>query len=92
MPIEDVAKQVTMEDIRNEVAKIKATLVEAVDDGIRSALRAVKQGRHAAEDAIDDAKHAVRKNPAQAVGVVFLAGVVAGCLVGWMATRRQDET
>jgi hypothetical protein len=31
-------------------------VTEAVDDGVQSALRAVKQGRDAADDAIHDAR------------------------------------
>jgi ElaB/YqjD/DUF883 family membrane-anchored ribosome-binding protein len=62
---------------------------DAVDDGVRSALRSVKQGRNAAEDAIDDAKKAVKQNPLEAVGIVFAAGVLVGCLAAWVGSRRS---
>jgi ElaB/YqjD/DUF883 family membrane-anchored ribosome-binding protein len=79
----------TVEDVLREVSKIKSIVEDAVDDGLRSALRAVKQGRHAAEDAIDDAKSAVKQNPLEAVGIVFAAGLLVGCLAAWIGRRRS---
>ena len=82
-------KTPTVEDVLREVSKIKSVVYEAVDDGVQSALRAIKQGRVAAEDAIDDARHAVKRNPLQAVGVVFGAGVMIGGFLTWMGLRRR---
>lgn len=79
----------TLEDVLKEVSRIRSVVTEAVDDGFKSAVRAVKQGRNAAEDAIDDARRVVRKNPFEAVGIVFAAGVVTGFLVGWLGMRRR---
>jgi hypothetical protein len=31
----------------------------------------------------------VRRNPLEAMGVCFAAGVVTGCLVTWLASRRR---
>jgi ElaB/YqjD/DUF883 family membrane-anchored ribosome-binding protein len=90
MRTEELEKPATVDEIRNEVAKIKAVLAEAVDDGVRSALRTMKQGRYAAEDAIQDAKQVVRKNPFESVGVVFVTGLLAGGLIGWMASRCKE--
>ena len=78
----------TVEDVLKEVTRIRETVTEAVDDGVKSAVRALKQGRHAAEDAIDDARHTVKQNPLQSVGLVFVIGVLAGWLVS-MAGRRR---
>jgi ElaB/YqjD/DUF883 family membrane-anchored ribosome-binding protein len=78
----------TVEDVVREVSKIRSTVTEAVDDGVKSAVRAIKQGRDAAEDVIDDARHSVRRNPFKAVGVVFAIGVLAGCLLSLMGRRR----
>lgn len=78
----------TVEDVVREVSKIRSTVTEAVDDGMKSAVRAIKQGRDAAEDVIDDARHSVRRNPFKAVGVVFAIGVLAGCLLSLMGRRR----
>jgi ElaB/YqjD/DUF883 family membrane-anchored ribosome-binding protein len=78
----------TVEDVLKEVSRIRETVTEAVDDGVKSAVRALKQGRHAAEDAIDDARHTVKQNPLQSIGLVFVIGVLAGWLVS-MAGRRR---
>ncbi len=78
----------TVEDVLKEVTRIRETVTEAVDDGVKSAVRALKQGRHAAEDAIDDARHTVKQNPLQSVGLVFVVGVLAGWVVS-MAGRRR---
>jgi ElaB/YqjD/DUF883 family membrane-anchored ribosome-binding protein len=82
-------KPATVEDLMNEASKIKSAVTDAVDDGIKSALRAIKQGRDTAEDAIDDAKRAVKRNPLQAIGIFFAAGVVTGCVVTCLGFRRR---
>ena len=78
----------TVEDVLHEVSKIRTTVTEAVDDGVKSAVRALKQGRDAAEDVIDDARRTVKRNPLQAVGVVFAAGVLVGCVLTMIGRRR----
>jgi ElaB/YqjD/DUF883 family membrane-anchored ribosome-binding protein len=60
-----------------------------VDDGVQSALRAVKQGRDVAEDAIYDARHAIKRNPFQAMGIVFAVGVALGSLCTLLSMRRD---
>lgn len=93
MTLDKLEKPATMDDVLHEVSRIKTVITDAVDDGVRSALRAIKHGRHAAEDAIDDAiddaRHAVKQKPLEAVGIFFVAGVVTGCLVTWIASRRR---
>jgi len=90
MDMEILEKQAAaVEDVLREVSKIKSIVKDAVDDGVRSALRTVKQGRDAAEDAIEDAKKAVKRNPLEAVGIVFAAGVLIGCLAAWVGSRRS---
>jgi ElaB/YqjD/DUF883 family membrane-anchored ribosome-binding protein len=89
MAVEILEKSPAVEDVLREVSKIKSMVAEAVEDGVESALRAIKQGRYAAEDAIHDARHAVRQNPFQAMGVVFGAGVMIGGLVTWLGSRRR---
>jgi ElaB/YqjD/DUF883 family membrane-anchored ribosome-binding protein len=87
---ETLAKAAKVEEVLHDAAKFKETVTEAVEEGVRVAMRAIKQGRHAAEDALDDARHAVRKNPFEAVGIVFAAGVLIGALVCWLAAPRRN--
>jgi ElaB/YqjD/DUF883 family membrane-anchored ribosome-binding protein len=90
MPTTDIVEiPAVVEDALREVSRIKSVVTEAVEDGVRSALKAIKQGREAAEDAIGDARHTVRRRPFQAVGIVFAAGIVAGSLLTWLAARRR---
>ena len=89
MGMELLEKQATLEDVLREVSKIKSIVKDSVDDGVRSALQTVRRGREFAEDTLDDAKRAVKQNPVEAVGIVFAAGVVAGCLAAWIGMRRS---
>jgi ElaB/YqjD/DUF883 family membrane-anchored ribosome-binding protein len=82
-------KPVTAEEALREVSRIKSLVTEAVEDGVRTALRAIKRGRYAAEDAIDDAKHSVKQQPLQAVGIVFAAGILIGSALTMVAMRRR---
>jgi len=78
-----------VEDALDEAAKIKSMVADAVEDGVRTALKAIKQGRHVAEDMIGEARHATRQKPFQALSIVFAAGVVAGGLLTWIGSRRR---
>ena len=64
-------------------------VAEAVEDGVRTAMKAIKQGRYAAEDVIQEAKHTVKQKPFQAIGVVFAVGVLTGGLLAWIGSRRS---
>ncbi len=82
-------KPATVEDARREVAKIRSIVTDAVEDGVRSARQAIKHGRNAAEDVIEEAQHTVKQRPLQAMGLVFAAGVLAGSLLGSIEFRRR---
>jgi ElaB/YqjD/DUF883 family membrane-anchored ribosome-binding protein len=72
-----------------EVYKIRSMVTDAVEDGVRSASQAIRHGRYAAEDAIEEAKHTVKQRPLQAMGTVFAAGVLAGTFLTWIGYRRH---
>ncbi|HWE84562.1 MAG TPA: hypothetical protein VG267_06430 [Terracidiphilus sp.] len=78
-----------VDDLLQEVSRIKSVVTDAVEDGFKSALKTVKQGRAAAEDAIDDARHAVKRNPLQALGIAFAIGVALGGLAFWGSSSRR---
>jgi ElaB/YqjD/DUF883 family membrane-anchored ribosome-binding protein len=89
MPPEILEKVGSVDDVLREVSKIKSIITDAVEDGVKSAVHALKKGRHAAEDAIDDARHTVKQRPFQAMGVVFAAGFLTGSILGWLGSRRR---
>jgi ElaB/YqjD/DUF883 family membrane-anchored ribosome-binding protein len=88
--MEKFEKSATVEDILRDLSRIKSVVADAVDDGVRSAVRKIKQGRDVADDAIFDAKRAVRQNPLQSMGIVFAAGVMTGALAAWLGSRRNS--
>jgi len=79
----------SVEDVYREVSRIKAVVSEAVEDGVRSAVKAIKQGRHTAEDVLDDAKHKIKQRPFDAMGIVFAVGVLTGACLTWAGSRRS---
>ncbi len=89
MPIDVFDKPATVDDVFREVSRVKSLVADAVDDGVKSAIKAIKNGRYAAEDVLDEAKHAVKKRPFEAIGIVFAAGVVTGSFLTWIGSRRR---
>jgi ElaB/YqjD/DUF883 family membrane-anchored ribosome-binding protein len=93
-------KQATVEEILREVSRLKTVVAEAVEDGVESALRAVKQGREVAEDGVHSALRAVRKGQSIAEDAIHdartaikrnplqAAGIVlaAGVVIGGLFT------
>ena len=70
------------------VGRVKEVAAEVVEDGINTAKRAVKQGRRAAEDWVDDAEYQVKKHPLSAVGVSFGIGMGLGAVIGMLLARN----
>ena len=89
MPADLLEKPVTAEDALREVSKIRSIVKDAVEDGVRSASQAIRHGRYAAEDAIEEAKHTVKQRPLQAMGIAFAAGVLVGGFLTWIGFRRR---
>jgi len=82
-------KPASVDEVLREVSRIRSVVTDAVDDGVRSALRAAKQGKEFAEDTIHDARHAIKRNPLRAVGIVFAAGIAIGSLITLMVHSRD---
>jgi ElaB/YqjD/DUF883 family membrane-anchored ribosome-binding protein len=70
------------------VGRAKEAVADAVEDGISTAKRAVKQGRRAAEDLIDDAEYQVKQHPMSALGVSFGIGLGLGAVIGVLLVRN----
>ena len=86
---EFLEKPATVDEVLREVSRIKSVVTEAAEQGVRSALRAAKQGREFAGDKIDDARYAIKRNPLQAAGIVFAVGVVIGTIVTLICYPRD---
>ena len=89
MPADMLEKQATVEGAPREVSKIRSVVADTVEDGVRSARQAIKHGRYAAEDVIEEAQHTVKQRPLQAMGIVFAAGVLTGGFLAWIGFRRR---
>jgi ElaB/YqjD/DUF883 family membrane-anchored ribosome-binding protein len=71
-----------------EVRRVKESVVDVVDDGINAAKRAVRKGRRAAEDLIDDAEYKVKQHPMKALGVCLGIGLGLGAVIGVFLGRN----
>jgi len=60
---------------------------DAVEDGVGRARRAIKRGRYAAEDLMDETVHTIKQHPLQTVGVTLGLALGTGFLLGWAASR-----
>ena len=85
----DLLNNTTVEDVIREVGRLREVVTDAVEDGVKTAVKAMKQGRDVAGDAIDDAKRKVKQRPLEAVGVVFAAGILTGAFLTWISSRRS---
>ena len=71
-----------------EVKRVKEAVADAVDNGIVAAKRAVKQGRRAAEDLVDDAEYRIKQRPFSALGVTLGIGMGLGAAIGVLLARN----
>jgi len=82
-------KAAKVEDTVRGASKIRSMVTDVVEDGVRSANQAIRHGRYAAEDTLEEVKHTVKQRPFEAVGVAFAAGVLAGGLLTWIGLRKR---
>lgn len=76
--------------ISHEARLLKSVAEDAIEDGVHAAKRAVKSIQRRIEefgDLKDEAIHQVKRQPLQAVGAAFGAGLALGLAVGWIACR-----
>jgi ElaB/YqjD/DUF883 family membrane-anchored ribosome-binding protein len=71
-----------------EVKRVKEAVADAVDNGVVAAKRAVKQGRRAAEDLVDDAEYRIKQRPFSALGASFGIGIGLGAAIGVLLARN----
>ena len=78
-----------LENAVREVSKVRTIVADTLEQGVRSASHAIRHGRRAVEDAVEEVKHTVKRRPFEAVGLAFAAGALAGGLLIWMGLRRR---
>ena len=83
-------KDTPLEDAVREVSKVRTIVADTVEEGIRSASQAIRRGRHAAEDAIEEVRHTVKQRPFESVGLAFAAGALAGGFLIWIGLHRRS--
>jgi ElaB/YqjD/DUF883 family membrane-anchored ribosome-binding protein len=76
------------DQLEAEVKRVKEAVAGAVDNSIVAAKRAVKQGRRAAEDLVDDAEYQIKQRPFSALGVSFGIGMGLGAAIGVLLARN----
>ena len=90
MPVAELLEKApSVDEVLREVSRLKTTVTQAVEDGFKTAVKAVEQGRQVTEDMIDDGKRMMRRKPVQSAGVIFAAGMLTGALISWIACRRD---
>jgi ElaB/YqjD/DUF883 family membrane-anchored ribosome-binding protein len=90
MQTEMLEKTIEVRDqLGAEVKRVKEAVADAVDNSVVAARRAVKQGRRAAEDLVDDAEYRVKQHPFSALGVSFGIGMGLGAAIGALLARNS---
>ncbi|HEX4948153.1 MAG TPA: hypothetical protein VFZ34_15885 [Blastocatellia bacterium] len=75
-----------------EAERMKERMTHAVEDTVKAAKRAAKQGRYAVEDLVDEAAHTVKRHPLQSVGWTLGVGFAIGTLFGLALSRMKFPT
>ncbi|HEX5084330.1 MAG TPA: hypothetical protein VFY40_19980 [Blastocatellia bacterium] len=89
MQAEILEKTMEVRDqLGSEVKRMKEAVADAVEDGLGAARRAVKQGRRAAEDLVDEAECRIKRRPLNALGVSFGIGLGLGAAIGVLLARN----
>jgi len=78
-------------NVSREAHALKTRAVDAIDDGLHTARRTVKQARQRALDVRDDLTYRIKRQPLKAVAIAFGAGTLAGLLFGWARQCPRTE-
>lgn len=72
----------------HKASQAATAVSDALEDGVASARRSIRQGADAASELIDDTKKRVKRYPVEAVAITFAAGIAAGAAIGLLLRRR----
>jgi len=76
-------------DTVHKASRAATAAVEAIEDGVGAARRAVKNGGYAVVEFYDDAKRGVQRHPVETVVATLAAGIAAGTAIGWLMKRKS---
>jgi hypothetical protein len=76
-------------DTMHKTSRAASAAVEAIEDGVVAARRAVKHGGYVAADLYDDAKRRVQKKPTETVVATFAAGIAVGAAAIWITRHLR---
>jgi ElaB/YqjD/DUF883 family membrane-anchored ribosome-binding protein len=62
----------------NIVGRAKAAISDKIEDGNIEAKRLLRRGRYAAEGAVEQSAHVIRRSPMRSVALAFSAGMMIG--------------
>ena len=68
-------------------SEFTSNVADSVNGGMKTAKNAVKDGRDAVEDFIDDTARSVKRSPIQSVLISLTIGLAAGFLLGRGTSR-----
>ena len=71
-----------------KASEFTSNVSDSVHDGLKTAKHAVKDGRDAVEDFIDDTARSVKRSPIQAVLLSAVVGLAVGFLLGRGTSRK----
>ena len=72
---------------KDEFVRGMRKTVNAVTDDFN---RGLKKARFAADEAIEDARHGIRKHPLATVSIIAVGGLALGLFAGWLIGRKRD--
>lgn len=72
----------------DKASRATSAVVDAVEDGVGIAKRAVRQGRDTAEDILDGVAQRIQRHPLTTAVATFAVALGAGVLIGSMLRRR----
>ena len=77
--------------IRESANHVKSMVNSALEDGVLTARRMAKRGRHAAEDALEQTAHQIKKHPFRAIATGFGVGIGLGAMSMWLYRRNGNR-
>ena len=86
---EHVGQQI--DDTTHKAARAASAVADALEDGVRTAQRAVRDGSEAATELLNKTKRRFERQPFQTVAITFVAGIAAGTAISWIFKRGRSQ-